>query len=148
MALYRRGSERGYSVMELAVVVALLGVLLSAGALNLRGVLAREEADGWVRGLATEIAAGQQAAMTRRTTVSAEFEGSAFSIAASGGGVLRRDTLPNHMTFGETRRTLTFDRRGIPSGDLALTVSSTAGRAYSITIEPGTGRVSYSELSL
>lgn len=146
--MYRRGSELGFSVMELAVVVALLGVLLSAGALNLRGALAREEADGWVRALATEIAAGQQAAMTRRTTVSVEFEGSTFSIVAVGGGVLRQDTLPAHMTFGATRRTLTFDRRGVPSGDLALTVSSAAGRTYSITIEPGTGRVTYSEISL
>lgn len=136
----------GYSLVELAVVMGLLGVLVSAGALNLRGALAREEADGWVRALATEIAAGQQAALTRRTTVSVEFEGRTFSVAASGGGVLRRDTLPTHMTFGETRRTLTFDRRGIPSGTLAVTVSSTSGRSYSITIEPGTGRVTYDEL--
>lgn len=146
--MHRRGSERGFSLIELVMVVALLGVLLSVGAFNLRGALAREEADGWIRGLATEIAAGQQAAMTRRTAVSVEFEGNTFSIAASGGGVQRQDTLPNHMTFGETRRTLIFDRRGTPSGDLTLTVSSTSGRAYSITIEPGTGRVTYSEISL
>jgi Tfp pilus assembly protein FimT len=133
--------------MELAVVTALLGVLLSVGALNLRMALAREEADGWVRGLATEIAAAQQAALTRRTTVSVQFEGSTFWVAAVGGGVLRQDTLPAHMTFGTVRRTLTFDRRGIPDGDLALTVSSTAGRAYSITVEPGTGRVRYGEIS-
>ncbi len=139
-----RAAERGYSLIELVVVASLLSVLLTTGAMNMRRALAREEADGWARALVTEIAAGQQAAMTRRTSVTVDFDDRTFTVAALGSGVLRQDTLPQHMTFG-TPRTVTFDRRGVPSGDLTITVSSTSGRSYTITIEPGTGRVTYAE---
>lgn len=133
-------------MIELVVVTSLLGVMLTAGAYNMRQAMAREQADGWVRALVHDLAAAQQAAMTRRTMVTAEFEKNTFSIAGTGAGVLRADTLPSHMSFGDTRLSFTFDRRGVPSGDLTIPVSSTSGRSYAITIEPMTGRVTYSEL--
>jgi len=146
LRLRKIASEKGRSAIELVMAIALLGILVSIGSHSVRLAAAREEADGWVRAITYDIAAGQQAAITRRTTVAAVFQGRTYVIAAVGGGVVRQDTLPAHLTFGVITRALTFDRRGIPLGDLTLSLSSTmTGRSYTITVEPETGRASYSE---
>jgi prepilin-type N-terminal cleavage/methylation domain-containing protein len=139
---------RGYTFIELVVVLSLLAVLMTLAAVNVRVALAREEADGWVRSLARDIAAGQQAAFTRRGSVTATFQNRTYTITvttASGSTVLRQDTLPPHMTFGATLQSVTFNRRGVPNTALTLTVSSSFGRTYTIFVEDGTGRVTHSE---
>ncbi|MDR7523273.1 MAG: hypothetical protein QN168_12515 [Armatimonadota bacterium] len=142
----KTANETGRSVIELVMVAGLLGILVTGGLYSVRRAAAREEADGWVRAIVYDIAAGQQAAITRRTTVAAVFQDRTYVIAAIGGGIIRQDTLPAHMTFGPLPRTLTFDRRGIPAGDLTVNLASPAtGRSYTITVEPETGRVSYRE---
>lgn len=144
-ALY---SERGYTLIEQVMVLGLVASLFTIGAVGIRGALAREEADGRVRALVYDIAAGQQAAITRRTLVVATFEDRTYTIAvadAAGSGVLRRETLPEHMTFGPGLQTVTFDRRGIPSAGLTIAVTSTSGRTFTIVVEEATGRVSYHE---
>ncbi|MDQ7858238.1 MAG: hypothetical protein QN174_09095 [Armatimonadota bacterium] len=133
--------QYGYTLLEAVVVGALAAVLLAVGASNFRTALAREEADGWARTLVHELTAAQQAAVTRRTTVNATFQDRTFTVSVAGGTTLRREVLPSHITFGSTLQTVTFDRRGVPSGVGTLTLSSTTGRSYTITIEPGTGRV-------
>ncbi|MGQ0572370.1 MAG: prepilin-type N-terminal cleavage/methylation domain-containing protein [Armatimonadota bacterium] len=136
----------GFTLVETSIVLTLIAILLTIGVSGIRMALAREEIDGWVRSVAYDLAAGKQAAITRRASVTATLQNQTFTIAVSGGGNLRQDTVPSHITFGSTLRSLTFDRRGVPSGDLSLTVTSTtSGRSYTITIEAGTGRVTYSE---
>ncbi|MDR7420440.1 MAG: prepilin-type N-terminal cleavage/methylation domain-containing protein [Armatimonadota bacterium] len=140
--------ERGYTFIELVVVLSLVAVLMTLAAGSVRVALAREEADGWVRSLARDITAGQQAAFTRRASVTAAFQNRTYTITvttASGSTVLRQDTLPPHMTFGSTLQSVTFNRRGVPNAALTLTVSSSFGRTYIITVEDGTGRVTHSE---
>ncbi|MDR7421109.1 MAG: hypothetical protein QN159_01375 [Armatimonadota bacterium] len=138
--------QHGYTLLEAVVVGALAAVLLAVGASNFRTALAREEADGWARTLVHELTAAQQAAVTRRTTVNATFQDRTFTVSVAGGTTLRREVLPSHITFGSTLQTVTFDRRGVPSGVGTLTLSSTTGRSYTITIEPGTGRVFADEI--
>lgn len=136
--------ERGYTALELVVVISLVGILLVVGLPGIRGALAREEIDGWVRAIVHEISAAQQAALTRRASVTAAFDGSTFTVVAPGVGALRTETLPSHISFGGGLQAVTFDRRGEPSGDMTITVtSSRAGKTYTITIQPGTGRVDY-----
>ena len=137
-------TQRGFSLLEVLTVGALISLLLVAGVTNLRQAMAREEVDGWARSVANELAAAQQAAITRRTTVIATFQNQTFVVAA-GGTVLRQETLPSHITFGSTLLAVQFDRRGVPSSGLTLTVSSTSGRSYVITVQTGTGRVILSE---
>ena len=137
-------TQRGFSLLELLTVGAMISLLLVAGVSNLRQAMAREEVDGWARSVANELAAAQQAAITRRTTVIATFQNQTFVVAA-GGTVLRQETLPSHITFGSTLLAVQFDRRGVPSSGLTLTVSSTSGRSYVITVQTGTGRVILSE---
>jgi type II secretory pathway pseudopilin PulG len=140
----RAAGERGYTTLEPVIVLSLIGILLVMGLPSIRSALAREELDGWARAIVYDIAAGQQAAMTRRTNVTASFQSSAFIIVVYGGGALRSDTLPSHISFGGALQAVTFDRRGVPSGDLSITVtSSLAGKTYTITIQQNTGRVGF-----
>lgn len=142
----RDRGERAYSLIELVVVLALVGILLSLSVYGIRLAAAREEVDGWVRAVASEISSGQQEAITRRADVRATFLDRTYSIAIVAGAILRHDVAPAHITFGTPQQQVTFDRRGVPSAPLTVTVSSTlAGRSYTIRVAGGTGRVSYSE---
>lgn len=137
---------RGFTTIELVVVAVLAAMILAVGVGNMRGALAREEIDGWVRAIVHDVTAGQQAAVARRMPVTAVFQNQTYTIAVSGGGTLRNDTLPSHITFGPALQSVTFDRRGTPSTVFNLTVSSaTAGRSYTIQVAAGTGRVTFSE---
>lgn len=138
--------ERAYSLIELVAVLSLVGILLSAAVHGIRLAAAREEVDGWVRGVAADLSSGQQDAITRRVSVRATFLDQTYTIAVVGGATLRQEVLPGHITFGSPQQQVVFDRRGVPSTPLTLTVSSTStGRSYTIRVEDGTGRVSYSE---
>ncbi len=137
-------TQRGFTQLELITVGALIATLMLMGVTDLRQAMAREQVDGWARAVANEIAAAQQAAITRRTTVIATFQNQTFVVAA-GGTVLRQETLPSHITFGSTLVAVQYDRRGVPSAALTLTVTSTSGRSYVITVQTWTGRVTLSE---
>ncbi len=147
----RPRGQRGFTVLEIVIVLSLVGVMLAMAAIQVRGAMLREETDGWVRAIVYDIAAGQQAAMTQRSSVIATFYSNrTYDIVSYNGimRVLRRDTLPSHMSFGvgPTGTSVTFDRRGVPSTSLTLDVTSTSGKSYTITVESGTGRVSYRAL--
>lgn len=147
-AAVRTAGQRGFTLLEIVVVLALIGILLTLGAVNVRGAIQREETDSWVRAIVYDIAAGQQAAMTLRTNVTTTVSGSGkiYTIAASSGGTLRQDTVPGHITltiapiYG-----FSFDRRGVPSDAAAIGLRSSSGRNYEIRVAEGTGRVSYVE---
>jgi prepilin-type N-terminal cleavage/methylation domain-containing protein len=137
---------RGFTAIEIVMVMSIVGMLSMVGAYNVRRALDREQVDGWVRSIVYDITAGQQAAITRRTTVTAAFQKHTYTVAVLGGGVLRSDALPSQITFGNDLQTFSYDRRGIPSGAFSLTVlSTTTGRTYTITVESGTGRATFSE---
>ena len=138
--------QRGRSLIEIVFVSAFISMLLTVGATNIRQALAREELEGWVRAITNDITAAQQAAITRRATVTATFQNNTYTIGAGGGGVLRQDTLPAHITFGSTLQSFSFDRRGTPSSAYTLTMTSTTtGRTFTISIEPVTGRATHSD---
>jgi len=123
--------------------LAIGAIVLSFGVASIGRALAQEELDGWVRAITFDLTAAQQAAMTRRASVTASFQNNRYTIVLNDGGTLSSHTLPSHISFGASLQTVTFDRRGVPSGAASITVKSTrSNRTYTITIEPNTGRVS------
>lgn len=143
--------ERGYTLIEMVMVLTLVAILLAVGASSMRKAVAREEAEGWARSIAYDIAAGRQAALTRRADVAVTTTTTTYTIAANGSGTIRQATLPAGTTM--TPVSFGFNRRGVPMlGSAEITspidvvvTNSTAGRSYRVRIEVGTGRVSYSE---
>lgn len=142
------GGEHGYSLLEGVIVLSLVGILVGMSVSGMRLALARERIDGRVRSMTYDIAAGRQAALTRRTTVTVTVTGGTYTISALTGGTLRQATLPSDISLTTTcpANTCSFDRRGVPIavGTISATSVST-GRSYTIRIQAGTGRVSYSE---
>jgi prepilin-type N-terminal cleavage/methylation domain-containing protein len=140
-----RKNNRGYTLIEMVMAASLAALLTTIGVYSFRTAVTREEVASWARGVSNEIAAAQQAAITRRTVVTATFQNQTLIVVGSG-TTLRQETLPSHITFGSTLQTVIFDRRGLPSGTPTLTLTSTAaGRTYTITIDAVTGQVSYIE---
>jgi len=129
------------------VAVSLLGVIVGMSVSGMRGAVARERIDGWARSMTYDIAAGRQAALVRRSTVTVALTSGGYTIAAPS-GTLRQATLPADITLSTTcpAAACSFDRRGVPIASGTITLSSAAtGRTYTIRIENGTGRVSFSE---
>ena len=133
--------QRGFTLLELVMVVALISLLLVSGAHSLRTAMAREEVDGWARSIAYDLTSAQQAAVTRRSTVTATFQNQTYSIVA-GGTTLRQQTLPAYISLGSLQ-TVSFDRRGTPSAAFTLTITSTTGQTFILTVDGGTGRVTF-----
>ena len=147
--------QRGYTLVEMVIVLSFISILITLSAYGVRNALAREELDGWVRSIVSDLTAAQQMAVTRRAEIIAVFQSRTMIMSfVSGGGTFRQETLPAHIRFGTTETyALRFDRRGVPANSSggALTseytfpINSTSGRSFTIHVEPGTGRVSYSE---
>ena len=78
-----RSGEPGYTVLELVIVSAIGLLVLSFSVGGISRAMAREELDGWARAVAAELTAAQQAAMTRRTDVTASFRTSAQSLTVT-----------------------------------------------------------------
>jgi prepilin-type N-terminal cleavage/methylation domain-containing protein len=138
--------ERGYSLVELAVALAMFGVLLAAGVSGFRSAVADEEVDGWARSVSFDVSTARQTAVTDATTVAVTVTESSYLIATMSGVTLKRATLPAGIAMSTTCpvQVCAFDRRGIPTtaGTITITHATTA-RSHMITIQPTTGNVSY-----
>ncbi len=138
-------SDRGTSLVQFVVMLALLGIVLTGGVMGVSKALARERLDGWTRTITFDISAGRQAAETMRATVTVTLGSSSYLIAA-GSARLKYGALPSDIVITTTcpGTVCSFDRRGVPIalGTITLT-SATAGLSHVVTIQSGTGRVSY-----
>lgn len=135
----------GFSAIQLVVVLALAMILVSAAVAGFSRALTREALDGWARTITFDIAAGRQAAITQRATITVTLSPSSY-LVARGGTSLRYAALPPTITITTTcpATICSFDRRGVPiaAGTITLT-SPSIGQSRVVTIQSSTGRVSY-----
>jgi len=138
-------SERGHSIVQFVVVLALAGILLTGAVAGIGKALSREYLDGWTRTMTFDIAAGRQAAITQRATVTVTLSPSSY-LVARGSTAFKYASLPSDLTITTTcaASICSFDRRGVPivTGTITLT-SARTGLSHVITIQANTGRVSY-----
>jgi type II secretory pathway pseudopilin PulG len=145
--------ELGYTGIEIAVVLALAGILLAGAVLGFQKNVNGEQINGWARSTTRDLDAGWQEAVTRRTTVTVTLTSTTYVVAA-GARTIRFGQLPSDITLTTTcpSNVCSFSKRGIPitSGGVTdtssrtITITSTAtGRSYVITIQANTGRVWY-----
>jgi type II secretory pathway pseudopilin PulG len=131
------------SAIQLLVAVAMAAILLTGAVAGFRGAYARQNLDGWTRTMTLDIAAGRQAAITQRATITVTLSPSSY-LVANGGTALRYAPLPSDIGVTTTcpASICSFDRRGVPiaAGTITLT-SATTGLAHTVTIDQNTGRV-------
>ena len=145
-----RGEERGFTLVEGAVALALLGAVVSFAFVSVKLFVSQRTLDGWSDTIVSDVRAAQQLAIARRTTATVTFTGGApstYSVSV-GGTTVRGDTLASDLTL--TGTTLYFNSLGIPvdsSGNQttsAATVQisdSTTGKSKTISVTPITGAV-------
>jgi hypothetical protein len=138
-------SEGGTSLIQFVVLLALMGIVLTGAVAGVSKMLARERLDGWTRAITFDISAGRQAAETMRATVTVTLGTSSYLIAA-GSARLKYGALPSDIVISTTcpASICSFDRRGVPTATGTITLTSSAtGLSHVVTIQSGTGRVSY-----
>jgi prepilin-type N-terminal cleavage/methylation domain-containing protein len=141
----RRRGERGFSLLELATVLVLIGVLIAASVFSFQRARAAEQFDGWTRFLVAELSTARQTAVTSRTAVTLTIAEKSYEIETTG-TVIRRAPLPQDISISTTcaKSACGFDRWGVPAPAGTVTLSSAStGHQHVITIEPGTGSVWY-----
>ncbi len=138
-------SERGFSAIQFLVVLALAMILVTGAVMGFQKAFSREYLDGWTRTMTFDIAAGRQAAITQRATITVTLAASSY-LVANGATALKYASLPSDITVTTTcpAGICSFDRRGVPisTGTITLTSAGT-GKSHTITIQSNTGRVSY-----
>lgn len=145
---WRPWSTRGASALELVIVASVAAALLGLSVPSLRGAAARQRLEGWARAMTADIGVARQAAMLRRTTAAVTITATGYLVAAVDGGIVRQATVPQDVTLSSTcpGGICSFNRFGIPITTGTVTLrSSLTSTQYLITIEEGTGRVSFRE---
>lgn len=123
--------QRGYTLIEMMVVVAIVGILLVAGIPTLTDMLANSR----LRAVADQHASGlRQArleAVRRNATVTFTPQGTGWVIARDGVAVTSKDSLASEslITVTPSSAVLSFDGRGRASGLYQATVSQSGCRA-------------------
>lgn len=143
-----RRSEAGISMLETVIVLSIVGIVAAASVGRLRGAFAQQEIDGWVRAMAKEISGARQTALARRQQVNVIVSSTSYTInTATGTLFISPAPTGTTLTTDCTSSTCSFNRRGVPTmasnGTITIT-NATAGRTYTVKIETGTGRVTYS----
>jgi type II secretory pathway pseudopilin PulG len=145
--------ELGYTGIEIAVVLALAGILLAGAVLGFQKNVNGEQINGWARSTTRDLDAGWQEAVTRRMTVTVTLTSTTYVIA-DGARTIRFGQLPKDVTLTTTcpSSVCYFSKRGIPITSGGVTdptsrtitmTSTTTGKSYVITIQANTGRVWY-----
>lgn len=130
------------------MALSLVAIALGASLPRYFNAIAAEQLEGWARSMTADVAAARQAAITERTIVSVSLTATSYLIQTAGAVTIRQATLPSDITLVNTCTAdiCTFNRLGIPTSTGTITLSSTlTSRTFVISIEPGTGRVSYRE---
>ena len=141
----RAGRDRGYSVLELVVVLALSGLMLVTVATTTRPDQ-RSAALRVAREIAADLEVARMAAISRQevTTVTALSDGRSYTVAPR--GLHRR--LPSGAVIeldGQQTTTISFDKRGVltTTEGLDWTISG-HDKAALLTVTPS-GQISVTE---
>ena len=142
-----RMMKRGFSLLEMIIVIAILGILLAIGIPNFRASQANNELRLAAVQLSSDLKYARQAGVaTGGSTVdfTSPPQGYArgYAISNSSGQVLKRSGIPSSATWTLLANTITFSANGVASagGDITLT-SLRTGKTATVSLTAATGMV-------
>jgi prepilin-type N-terminal cleavage/methylation domain-containing protein len=123
-----RAAAPGFSLLEVAVVAALAGVVLALAFTGWRGYTAQQRLRYGTAQVATDLRQAQERAKAERVVYTVTFVASSpvYTIARSGGGFLENATMPDGVTAAASV-TVTFSAFGRPDAAHTITVQSAVG---------------------
>lgn len=147
-------SQRGFTAIELLVVVALLVIIASIAIINVNRLIAQNNLQSATTQLATDIRTMQQLSMEKsrqdsNDQVNITFSGNSYRIVTNKttGTSLPARTLPNGITVGSsTGNALSFDavdltQNTTPAKVTLTSTALTANNIRTIVIAKTTGRI-------
>lgn len=144
------GSQAGYTFIEMAVTLALVGVVSATGAAHIPRMLASYDLSATATRVANDIRLVRMRAVTQNARARLLFTGSTYAPereSPAGTGTYVADgattTLPSGVTVTVTPGDPTFDSRGLTTQPYTVTVTNTYGTTRTITVT-SIGRVNLS----
>ncbi len=134
--------ERGFTIVETLVALAMVALLIGAAVVSIGGFAAQKTLAGWSESIVNDIRSAQQLGIARRAAAVVTFTNSTPpSYATTIGGVtVRSQTLPSELTI--TSATIQFNSLGTPSSGATLVVTDTRnGQTITISVRALTGAV-------
>ncbi|WBW50566.1 prepilin-type N-terminal cleavage/methylation domain-containing protein [Peptoniphilus equinus] len=130
--------KRGFTLIELVLVLGIMGLLVSAVGLNFKAVSAYQHRTE-TRALARRIRTARSTAVATRSTVSVSFREDGYTVQGQGPYRLPQGM---HLT-SNVSEDLQFNKYGIPSieGKARTLTITYQGQSIVITIAPVTGKV-------
>ena len=125
-------NRRGFTLLELLLVLGLIGATVSLGAISLQGAMSRERARGAVSDLRQAVWGGASFAASRGQRYSLTFDGSKAVklVRARDGRAVRTIELPDSVVLNEPAGTLmTFTSPGM------VVFNPAVGRYLDLTVD-------------
>jgi len=134
--------ERGLTLLETAIALALGGLLLAASVASVRGFVAHQTLAGWRDSIVNDIRSAQQLAIARRQRAAVTFTaGTPATYGITIGDVaVRSQTLSPDLVLAPG--TVQFNALGAPIAGATLTLSDAqSDQTVVISVAPITGTV-------
>jgi prepilin-type N-terminal cleavage/methylation domain-containing protein len=134
----------GFSLLEVVITVALLGLLVTLAFTRWQGYMAHQRLRYGTAQVATDLRSAQERARSERTPYTVSFTSgvSTYSIAGGSGGFQENTQLPDGVT-AVASVTVTFSAFGKLGASQTVTVQNSAG-TRTITANPA-GGITYQE---
>jgi Tfp pilus assembly protein FimT len=133
--------ESGFSLLEILVIVAIFGLILTMGMPMLNGIRLGAQVTAAQRDVAAAVTQARWMAINGGTTRVVDFSSSSsVTVETAGGSVLKTVSLNTYsVTQTNNNATITFDSRGMLSGTptlpVTVTVANTLGMSREIRID-------------
>lgn len=140
----RRGSEGGFSLIEVVITMALLGLLMTLALTRWQGYTAHQRLRYGTVQAATDLRNALERARSERTpyTVAFTSDAEAYTVARSSGGFQENTRLPDGVTAASSV-TVRFSAFGKPDASRTVTVQNSVG-TRTITVNTA-GGITYQE---
>jgi prepilin-type N-terminal cleavage/methylation domain-containing protein len=131
----------GYTLIELLIAVAIMGLLFGIGLPRLSRLRAPYAMAGATRQIAADIVAARQRAISRNTSYRVNFNAAAktyqlerlVGLAWTADGAVQR--LPNGVNIGTiTPGNPVFDSRGLLAGDVTIPLTATGATSRTVVV--------------
>lgn len=134
----------GFSLLDVVITVALLGLLVTLALTRWQGYMAHQRLRYGTAQVATDLRSAQERARSERTPYTVAFtpDAGAYTVARSSGGFQENTRLPDGVTAAASV-TVTFSAFGKPDASRTVTVQNSAG-TRTITVNAA-GGITYQE---
>ncbi len=137
-----REGERGFSLIELTIVIILMGVVFAIASSNWFGAAESRRVDSAANQLAADLRLAHTKATNKlvQQTVTLADGSSAYTV--TGEGIRDLDDDEEHLVTADGSYSIQFEPNGEASGDNSITVAAADGApSHTIDVNPLTSRI-------